>query len=239
LKEDSLISVVMPCYNEGKLAVDHAIKVQNFLNQLKWNYELAICDDGTKDGSEKLIDTLQDSGILVFHYPNGPSRRENLSRCLQELNGSILIYMDIDLSTDLAYLPDIVNPLLQEECDIAIGSRYQKGAKVNREFSRFLYSRLYNGTIRALLGSKVLDHQCGFKAFKKKVFHSLAASAGYDELRQRGWFWDAEILIRAQREGYSIREVPVRWTAAKKSSFDFYRELKVIPYMLKFRKQIG
>ena len=149
------------------------------------------------------------------------------------------MYMDIDLSTDLECLPDIVNPLLNDECDIAIGSRYQKGATVDREFSRFLYSRLYNGTIRLLLRSKVLDHQCGFKAFKRDVFHSLAASAGYDTLHQRGWFWDAEILIRAQREGYRIREVPVRWNAAKKSSFDFFRELKVIPYLLKFRKRIS
>ena len=229
----------MPCYNEGKLAVDHALKVRDFLSRLKWNFELAICDDGTNDGSQALIDTLQSSDIRVFHYANGPSRRENLSECLRQLNGSILIYMDIDLSTDLECLPDIVNPLLNDECDLAIGSRYQKGAKVHREFSRFLYSRLYNGTIRLLLRSKILDHQCGFKAFKRNVLHSLATSAGYDTFHQRGWFWDAEILIRAQRQGYRIREVPVRWNAAKKSSFDFFRELKVIPYLLKFRKRIS
>jgi hypothetical protein len=90
-----------------------------------------------------------------------------------------------------------------------------------------------------LLRSRILDHQCGFKAFKRDVFHSLAVSAGYDGSHKRGWFWDAEILIRAQREGYKIREVPVRWTAAKKSSFNFTRELKVIPYMLSFRKRIS
>jgi glycosyltransferase involved in cell wall biosynthesis len=132
LNKYPLISVVMPCYNEGELAVDHALKVQNYLNRMKWNYELAICDDGTKDGSQSLIDTLKDSGILVFHYPNGPSRRENLSECLRQLSGSILIYMDIDLATDLECLPEIVNPLLNKECDIALGSRYQQGANVRR-----------------------------------------------------------------------------------------------------------
>ena len=70
----------MPCYNEGKLAVDHALKVRDFLSRLKWNFELAICDDGTNDGSQTLIDTLQNSDIRVFHYANGPSQARKSER---------------------------------------------------------------------------------------------------------------------------------------------------------------
>jgi len=52
----------------------------------------------------------------------------------------------------------------------------------------------------------VHDHQCGFKAFRRERLLSLLP-----EVRDTHWFWDTEVLVRAQRKGYSIKEFPVRW----------------------------
>jgi glycosyltransferase AglD len=231
------ISVVLPCYNEKELAVEHTREVYSYLKNLGWNFELIVCDDASTDGTAEALNKLTEPEIRVLHFTNGPSRRENLSRALQDAKGEVLVYMDMDLSTDLKYLTDIVNPVLHDSYDIAIGSRYKEGAEVKREVLRLVYSKLYNGTIRMLFGSKVLDHQCGFKAFRRNVFHELAQELGYDEEFLRGWFWDAELLIRAQQKKLRILEIPVKWILAKKSSFHFFRELKVLPYMLglKFR----
>ena len=84
-----------------------------------------------------------------------------------------------------------------------------------------------------------MDHQCGFKAFKKSVLMDLVKSAGYDSTFKRGWFWDAEILIRARRTGYKIVEIPVTWKSGDKSSFNFKNELRMIPYMLKLRSELS
>lgn len=229
------ISIVLPCYNEKELAVEHSLEVFSYIKKLGWNFELIVCDDASTDGTAEALSKLTQPEIRVLHFSNGPSRRENLSRALQDAKGEVLVYMDMDLSTDLKFLNDIVEPVLSGSYDIAIGSRYQQGAEVKREFVRLLYSKLYNGTIRALFGSRILDHQCGFKAFRREIFHELAEELGYDEKFLRGWFWDAELLIRAQQKKLRILEIPVRWISAKKSSFHFFRELKVLPYMLELR----
>lgn len=229
------VSVILPCYNEKELAVEHTLEVHSYLKNLGWNFELIVCDDASTDGTPEALGKLTEPEIRVLHYKNGPSRRENLSRALQDAKGEALVYMDMDLSTDLKFLNDIVTPVLNGSYDIAIGSRYKQGAEVSRELLRLVYSKLYNGTIRVLFGSRVLDHQCGFKAFRKDVFHELANELGYDEKFLRGWFWDAELLIRAQQKKLRILEIPVKWISAKKSSFHFFRELKVLPYMLGLR----
>jgi hypothetical protein len=60
-------------------------------------------------------------------------------------------------------------------------------------------------------------------------------SAGYDDRLERGWFWDAEILLRAQKEKMRIMEFGVDWKEGGSSSFNLKRELRIIRYMLKFR----
>ncbi len=233
------ISIVLPCYNERELAVEHSLQVFSNLKRLGWDFELIVCDDASTDGTPEALAKIAEPKIRVLYYPNGPSRRENLSRALQDAKGEVLVYMDMDLSTDLQFLKEIVDPVLNGSYDIVIGSRYQQGAEVKREFLRLLYSRLYNATIRMLFGSRILDHQCGFKAFRSEVFRELAKEMGYDEKLSRGWFWDAELLIRAQQKTLRILEIPVRWVSAKKSSFHFFRELKVLPYMVGLRFRLG
>jgi glycosyltransferase AglD len=234
-----LISIALPCYNERELVLEHSRKLYEFLKSTGWNFEILISDDSSNDGTSAMVDTLQNENIRVFHYQNGPSRRENLAVTLTKGQGEILGYMDMDLSTSLEHLKDLIIPIREDRYDIVIGSRYQKGADVERTFLRRLYSELYNRTIRVFLGSKVLDHQCGFKAFKRDVLISLVQEMGYDDRFSRGWFWDAELLIRAQRHHLRILEMPVRWIHARKSSFSFYRELKVIPSMIRLRKKLG
>lgn len=236
--EQPLITVVLPCFNERELAVQNTRTVHSYLQKLGWNFELLICDDASNDGTTELLENLKEPGIRVVHYTKGPSRRENLGLTLSAGKGDVLVYMDMDLSTDLEALGGLVEPVLRNELDICVGSRYQKGASVQREFFRFFYSFFYNLTIRLLFGSRILDHQCGFKAFRRGVYLDLAKEMGYDESYSRGWFWDAELLIRGQRKGLRIRELPVKWIRAERSSFNFRRELRVIPYMLRLKHRL-
>jgi glycosyltransferase involved in cell wall biosynthesis len=233
-----LLSMALPCYNEGELAVENTLKVHDYLKSQPWSFEILVCDDGSSDGTSEKLDALQSDAIRVFHYSNGPSRRENLALTLQQGSGEILAFMDMDLATSLNHLPDLIEPIQGGKFDMVVGSRYQKGAEVERSFLRRLYSELYNRTIRLLLGSRILDHQCGFKAFRKSVLLQLIQEMGYDSAFSRGWFWDAELLIRAQRHEFRILEMPVRWVHARKSSFNFLRELKVIPSMIRLRKEL-
>jgi len=106
----------------------------------------------------------------------------------------------------MTYLPDIINSVANEGYDIAIGSRRMKNSKAKRDFRRLLPSIIYNWLVRFVLNSKVHDHQCGFKAFKKDRITSIL-----NEVSDNHWFWDTEVLVRAQRKGYKIKEIPVEW----------------------------
>ena len=73
--------------------------------------------------------------------------------------------------------------------------------------------------VRFILGSKVCDHQCGFKAFRKdKIIFII------DKIKDNHWFWDTELLIRGQRQGYKIKEIPVAWKESKSTKVSITKD---------------
>jgi len=85
-------------------------------------------------------------------------------------------------------------------------------SNVERSGTRNIASKTYNFMVRALLGSKVKDHQCGFKAFRREPLMKLL-----DEVGAGHWFWDTEILVRAYLRGYKIKEIPVSWRGGRET----------------------
>jgi hypothetical protein len=123
--------------------------------------------------------------------------------------------MDVDLSTDLAALEELLLPLLQVQGDITIGSRLAPGARVTRGVRRELISRAYNLLLHLFLRVGFSDAQCGFKAARREVVDALL-----DDVEDESWFFDTELLYLAQRRKFAIREVPVRWVEDDDSRVD-------------------
>jgi len=226
------LSVFIPFYNEEHILQGHVLQVYRYLLGLRAPFELFLVDDGSTDSTPSLCRSLAKKypRIKYLRFDNGPSRRENLAQAFRKAKRDIVIYMDCDLAADLSSVRDLVEGIRAGH-DIVIGSRY-KGIKAKRSLYRLAWSKAYNMVVRTLFGTDFQDHQCGFKAFERKVILSLVQEAGYDETRRRGWFWDAEILLRAKRGGFSVLETPVKWEAGQKSSFAFMREIKTLGYML-------
>jgi hypothetical protein len=118
----------------------------------------------------------------------------------------VAAYMDVDLSTDLDALLPLVAPLLSGHSDVAIGSRLAPGARVRRSLKRELISRCYNVIVRAALGTRLSDAQCGFKAVRVDAARVLVPLVEDD-----AWFFDTELLVQAERHGLRIHEVAVDW----------------------------
>ena len=225
----------MPGYNEEEIIEDNVLKVYEYMKDY-CPFEIIIVDDNSDDDTNEIGTRLakEYEEIKYIECFQGPSRRENLAVAFSEAKGDIIIFMDMDLATDIFFLPRLIHPIKMLQYDIAIGNRYDESSYTKRELSRLIISRCYNWFIMFYFGSKLIDHQCGFKAFKKDVILDLVKDAGYDEGYERGWFWDAEILIRAQDKGYEIIEIPVVWFAGKKTSYSLRREIKMIKYMLRW-----
>ena len=233
------VSVFIPAYNEEKIIEKNVLIVFKKLKSLKKGFELFIVDDTSSDQTGEIATALakKHKEIHYLRYENGPSRRENLAASFHKAKGSIVIYMDLDLATSLDHLEQLINEIEINKNDVAIGSRYL-GTKAKREVSRRIISVCYNTFMRTYFGSKVKDHQCGFKAFKKEVLLQLVKEAGYDKRFVRGWFWDTEILLRAQKHHFRIKEFPVKWRYGDSSSFILKREFRMMNYVLGLRKRL-
>src|SRR3989344_3020161 len=235
------ISIFVPIYNEQKILEFHIRILKKYLNQLPYSWELIIVNDGSGDMSKEIMEDIEkrDKKIRQIYYKHGKTRRENLADSFKYAKGDVIIMLDMDLSANLKYLKDLIDEVKKNNYDIAIGSRYMKNSKVERSFFRLLVSRSFILGCNIFYDCKISDYECGFKAFKKEIILDLINDAGYDKTLRRSVFWDAEILIRAQKKGYSIKEIPIEWAAGAKSELNFKREVQMLPYMLKFRKRLN
>ncbi|MCK9592046.1 MAG: glycosyltransferase [Methanoregula sp.] len=205
------ITVVIPVFNDLRsleIAIPRSIEL---LSRISNGFELLIAEDGSTDGSADLVRKYEqrDTRIHLLHSDERQGRGKALNRAIYEAKGKIVFYYDVDLATDMQHIPELIGAI-REGADIATGSRLMPNSDIVRSGGREIASRSYNFLVRFFLGSKIFDHQCGFKAFNKEHILPILPT-----IRSNHWFWDTEILVRSQRNGSSVREFPVRWRAGK------------------------
>ena len=145
-------------------------------------------------------------------------RGHALKQAWSRSDADVLVYMDVDLSTDLNALLPLVAPLLSGHSDLAIGSRLARSSRTVRGPKREAISRTYNVLLRGALRARFSDAQCGFKAIRRDVAAELLPLIEDDE-----WFFDTELLVVAERAGLRIHEIPVDWVDDTDSSVDIVR----------------
>ena len=214
------IDVVVPVHNE-QAGLERSIRnLHRYLRtQLPFSWRIVIADNASTDATPAVAAALARElrGVEVLRLERkgrGLALREAWSRS----DARVVCYMDVDLSTDLRGLLPLVAPLLSGHSDVAIGSRLARGARVVRGPKRELISRGYNRILRTVLRARFSDAQCGFKAVRREVAHSLLP-----DVRDDGWFFDTELLMLAQRRGLRIHEVPVDWVDDPDSRVDIVR----------------
>ncbi len=211
-----MISVVLPAHNEARNLERTVKKLAGFLEK---GYEIIVAEDGSTDGTDRVARRLERKGLIKFmHSDERLGRGKALSAAFKKARGNVIVYMDVDLATQLSSLKQLINEV-RGGADIAIGSRYCKGSDAKRTFSRLLASKAYNLLVFVLFGLKLSDMQCGFKAFKKDSLMKMLC-----DVKDTHWFWDTELLIRASRKGYKIVEVPVRWREGESTTVNVLKD---------------
>lgn len=210
------VDVVIPVYNERRALTASVLRLHAALTRLGVPFRITIADNASTDETLRIARELAQATpeVSVLHLDR-KGRGRALRAAWSTSAADVLAYTDVDLSTDLAHLPELLGPLLAGEADIVIGSRLAAGAHVTRGLKRELISRSYNLLLRVLLGASFADAQCGFKAARAEVLQPLL-----DDVEDDAWFFDTELLVLAQRRRLSIREVPVRWVDDPDSRVD-------------------
>jgi glycosyltransferase involved in cell wall biosynthesis len=205
------ISVIIPVFNDRnslEIAIPRSLET---LSALGTSFEIIVAEDGSSDGSTEFVREYvkRDNRVRLLHRDTRQGRGKALNNAIREAKGPIVCYFDVDLATDMQYLSDLI-ATIHEGADISTGSRLLPASDIVRSGDREIASRGYNFLVRLFLSSNIFDHQCGFKAFNKERILPLLPA-----IRSNHWFWDTEVLVRAQRLDYRIIELPVRWRAGK------------------------
>jgi glycosyltransferase involved in cell wall biosynthesis len=235
------VSLVLPAYNEVDCLTPAVEKTMQTLNQFASSYEIIIAEDGSTDGTAERSEELSQKHPYIRHIHRDQrlGRGTALNNAFKQSNGEVLVYMDLDLATDLSYLKPLVEAISIEGYDFSTGSRMLKESRAERTFSRNISSKTYNYLVRHILGSKLHDHQCGFKAFKRGPLLSLLGEVGATH-----WFWDTEVMVRAHYHGFKIKEIAVEWRSGKdtkvniaKDSWNMFWQIVSLWWKLKIRKK--
>jgi glycosyltransferase AglD len=235
------VSLVLPAYNEVECLDPAVERVMAALNKFTDSYEIVIAEDGSTDGTAERSEKLAQNNPNVRHVHRDKrlGRGTALNNAFAQCSGMVLAYMDLDLATDLNYLKPLIEAISIEGYDFSTGSRMLKESQAERTFSRSISSKTYNWLVRQMLGSKLYDHQCGFKAFKREPLFSLLG-----KVKATHWFWDTEILVRAQNEHYKVKEIAVEWHSGKdtkvnvaKDSFNMFRQIMSLWWTMKVAKK--
>lgn len=215
----TVLDVVIPVYNEERDLAASVERVREHLATLPWSHRITIADNASTDGTAVIARRLAHAydDVHVVHLAE-KGRGRALKRVWGESDAAVLVYMDVDLSTDLNALMPLVAPLISGHSDLAIGSRLTRSARVERGPKRELISRGYNLLLRGTLRARFSDAQCGFKAIRADV-----AQVMLPMVEDNAWFFDTELLVLAERAGLRIHEVPVDWVDDPDSRVDIVR----------------
>lgn len=201
------LSVVIPVFNEEQRIQRGLTSVTKYLAKQKFSWEIIVVDDGSTDKTKalarKLLNGSKNSQIISSnHLGKGGAIKQGILKA----RGKWVLFMDIDLATPIEELAKFRE--FKDKFDAIIGSRKMKGAQIEIHQPKF---REFGGKIFTFLTNLVVtrgisDITCGFKMFKTKIAKNL-----FKKSKNVDWSFDAEILFLAQKQGVSIKEVPVVW----------------------------
>ena len=213
------LDVVIPVHNEHAGLAASVARVHRHLSRLPYSFRITVADNASTDGTALVAHRLSHTyaEVRAVYLPE-KGRGRALKQAWATSGAQVLVYMDVDLSTDLNALLPLVAPLLSGHSDLAIGSRLARGSRTLRGPKRELISRGYNLLLRGTLQTGFSDAQCGFKAIRGDVARELLPL-----VEDTSWFFDTELLVLAERVGLRIHEVPVDWVDDLDSRVDILR----------------
>jgi glycosyltransferase involved in cell wall biosynthesis len=207
------LALLLPAYNEATVLPWSVRTLAAYATQSLSDYDwrIVVVDNGSTDNTPAVIADVQKTfpRLELLRIPQ-KGRGRALKTAWTDIDYDISLYMDVDLAVALEAVRPVVDAVVNQAADIAVGSRYAPNAKIERSLSRSITSVGYNVLTKLIVGIKTRDAQCGFKAVRKDVVLQLLPL-----VRDAKWFFDTELLVVAERRGLRVVEVPVSWVETR------------------------
>lgn len=166
------ISIVVPLYNEEE-SLPHLIEwIERVMRENNFSYEVLLIDDGSKDNSWSVIESLMErnSNVKGVKFRRNYGKSAALNVGFERVEGDVIITMDADLQDSPDEIPELYKMIKTEGYDLVSG---WKKKRYDSKLMKNLPSKLYNATTRWFSGIKLHDFNCGLKAYRKAVVKSI------------------------------------------------------------------
>jgi len=218
------VSIVIPVYSEEAILHSAVVDLVDRLHAFEWSYELVLAENGSRDRTVEIAAELGERFPQVRHFSLGePNYGKALRRGILEARGELVICDEIDLC-DTDFYERAMALLEADEAELVVGSKLIAGASDERPMSRHVASLVIKGMLRVTLGFEGTDTH-GLKAFRRSACSEVARACLVDKD-----LFASEFVIRAQRAGVRIVEIPIRVLEKRAPSIHLFQR---VPRVLK------
>ncbi len=236
------LSIVIPAYNEAEKISRDISSASEFLAGNKIAGEIIIVDDGSDNGTyeaAKEAVTKTTVTVRVLRLARHRGKGYAVRRGILESAGEYVMFADSGCCVPYDNALRGLGLIRSGECEIAHGSRKMVTSDIRRgqNWRRRIVSRVFRFTARLLLRvpHELTDTQCGFKVYKGDIAREL-----YSKCVSEGFMFDVEVILRARRHGYRIKEFGVEWYCDLDSRLSPSRTgVPVFKELLRVRKVLG
>ncbi|MBQ8005063.1 MAG: glycosyltransferase [Clostridia bacterium] len=232
------ISLCIPMYNEAPIIESTARALSKYMeeNFSHCGYEIIFSDDGSRDGCAELVNSLALPNVRTVGYPDNRGKGSAVRNAVLASLGDIVMFTDADLAYGTGAVKTMTEALDKDpDASVAIGSRnLSKDGYEGYTLIRKFASKVYIKVLCLAGGFKLSDSQCGCKAYRGEEARRI-----FKCCKVNGFAFDFETILRAQKEGMKIIEVPVKIVNHRESKVNVLRDtFKMLGDLRKIKKDI-
>jgi len=237
------LSIVIPAYEESKKIADDIRAAAEFLRKNAFAGEIIVVDDASKDGTAQAAGNinpteLKGAELKVIRYEAHRGKGYAVRTGITQTTGDYVMFADSGCCVPYDDAIRGLDMIKNGSCDIAHGSRKMKGTNILKQqgIYRHICSMLFHwfAIVVMRMPAKLTDTQCGFKIYRGDVARHL-----YSECETGGFMFDIEMILRALREGYRIKEFPIDWACDRDSRLSPARSLRrILGELMRIKKTL-
>lgn len=201
MQKSLLISVIIPVFNEEPTIGDVIDRVEKTIEKMRIPHEILVIDDCSTDNSLKI---LKDKKVKVYRLKRHMGKGYALRLGFEKAKGEIIVTLDSDGSHNPEELPKLLDPILENEADFVIGSRFLCERNVFSNELNKIGVKLFNFLLRMLTGKITTDSQSGYRVIKSAILKEMS-------LKSNGYEIESEMLIKALKIGVKTKEISIKF----------------------------
>jgi dolichol-phosphate mannosyltransferase len=193
------VSILVPAYNEEEGINETIDRLQKVRKNIKIKNELIIVNDGSSDKTAELV---RKKKVKLIDYKKNSGKGSALKKAIKRINADIIATTDADCTYEVEKIPEMIDILIKENCDLVVGSRFIGKIKGGMSRLNWIGNIIFSNMVYLLTGIKTTDASSGLRVFKKKSIENLRINA-------KGLDFEIEMTTRANMKKLKVVEVPI------------------------------